>query len=209
MESEQITSSKITKEQALENVKNLAEVREYLKRVPDGKVEIDNELEGDINVHVYEVKDGHTATFNWYTVSMKTGIPVAQFDLREAAETQKTDQGAVSGQLCYPSEAVPKGVIEAKRLSDGKVFILNHGGSEDKSGLGYKFLLDEGDYYLRFKVSDQLMGYSTTVCPTGKEASCGDTKLRLARKAVVKADGAVSGYDLCDYYFQDSNAPKF
>lgn len=69
----QTGSSKITVQQAVEQVKSLPDVQEYLKRVPNGKVEVDNELEGEYNVHVYEIKDGHTATFNWYGVSIKSG----------------------------------------------------------------------------------------------------------------------------------------
>ena len=66
-------STKVSRQQAVEKVKNLQEVKEYLKNVPNGKVEVDNELEGEYNVHVYEVKNGHTATFNWYRVSIKSG----------------------------------------------------------------------------------------------------------------------------------------
>ena len=75
----EISSTKISRQQAVENVKNLPEVQEYLKNVPNGKVEVDNELEGEYNVHVYEVKDGHTATFNWYRVSIKSGEIRSEF----------------------------------------------------------------------------------------------------------------------------------
>lgn len=68
-----VRSSKITTDQALENVKKLPEVQQYLKDVPNGKVEVDNEEEDTINIHVYEVKNGHTATFNWYKVNTKDG----------------------------------------------------------------------------------------------------------------------------------------
>lgn len=63
----------VTAKQAVENVKKLPEVQDYLKRVPSGRVEVDNELEGEYNIRVYEIKDGHTATFNWYRVSIKSG----------------------------------------------------------------------------------------------------------------------------------------
>lgn len=65
--------SLVTEQLAVENVKKLPEVQDYLKEVPNGKVEVDNEDEGEYNVHVYEVKNGHTATFNWYRVSIKSG----------------------------------------------------------------------------------------------------------------------------------------
>lgn len=70
---ERVVSTKVSHKQAIENVKNLPEVQEYLKNVPNGRVEVDNELEDKYNVHVYEIKDGHTATFNWYRVSIKSG----------------------------------------------------------------------------------------------------------------------------------------
>lgn len=73
-------STKISHELAVEKVKNLPEVQGYLKNVPNGKVEVDNELEGEYNVHVYEVKNGHTATFNWYRVSIKSGEVRAEFE---------------------------------------------------------------------------------------------------------------------------------
>lgn len=199
---EQVASTKISRELAVENVKKLPEVQEYLKNVPNAKVEVDNELEGEYNVHVYEIKDGHTATFNWYRVSIKSGEIRPEFEF----ETK----GEVSGRLCYPSEVVPEGVIEAKRLSDGKVFILNHGSSlEDELGNRYSFELEQGDYYLRYKTSVGLIGYSTTVCPTGNEQTCGDKKQRELIKATVEPSGEVSNYDLCDYYYNDSNTPKF
>jgi len=75
----QITSPAITVDQAVMSVKNLPEVQDYLKRVPNGKVEIDNEEEGQYNVHVYEVLNGHTATFNWYQVNMNDGTVKGEF----------------------------------------------------------------------------------------------------------------------------------
>lgn len=71
----------MSSQQAIENVKKLPEVQDYLKRVPNGRVEVDNELEGEYNVHVYEIKDGHTATFNWYKVSIKSGEIRPEFEI--------------------------------------------------------------------------------------------------------------------------------
>lgn len=194
------SSSKITPEQARMVINNLPEVLEYLKNVPNGKIEVDNKSEGEYNVHVYEFKNGHTATFNWYRVSMKDGKVKEQFSTK----------GTVSGRLCYPSEVVPAGTIEAKRIEDGKVFILNHSSSlEDELGNKYSFTLEEGDYYLRYKTLGGLLGYSTTVCPTGSEETCGNSKVRILRKIEVVPGETVSNYDLCDYYYQDTNAPKF
>lgn len=68
----QTQSTKVNREQALEKIKNRPEVQDYLNRIPNGRVEVDNELDGEYNVHVYEIKDGHTATFNWYKVDKTT-----------------------------------------------------------------------------------------------------------------------------------------
>lgn len=68
-------STSITQEAAAKNVRNLPEVVLYLKDVPDGKIMFDHE-EANTNsfvIHVYEVKNGHTATFNWYIVNKQTG----------------------------------------------------------------------------------------------------------------------------------------
>ncbi|MBI2315030.1 hypothetical protein HYU93_03170 [Candidatus Daviesbacteria bacterium] len=141
----EVASTKISHQVAIENIKKLPEVQQYLKDVPNGKVEVDNELEGEYNVHVYEVKNGHTATFNWYRVSIKSGeirpeFEVEQTDGQKPQEQQssKTSNstsepripaGTVSGKVCYPSEVIPKGKLEVKRLMDGYTFSENYPGS--------------------------------------------------------------------------------
>ena len=80
---EQVASTKISPQLAVENVKKLPEVQDFLKRVPNGKVEVDNEDQGEYNVHVYEIKDGHTATFNWYRVSIKSGEVRSEFPVEQ------------------------------------------------------------------------------------------------------------------------------
>ncbi|MBI2019042.1 hypothetical protein HYS95_00040 [Candidatus Daviesbacteria bacterium] len=199
----EVASIKISRQTALENVKKLPEVQQYLKDVPNGKVEVDNELEGEYNVHVYEVKDGHTATFNWYRVSIKSG------EVRPEFEITPSTTGTILGKLCYPSEVLPKGVIEAKRLSDGKIFTQDYPGNQNGGKSSYAFELKEGDYYIRYNVDNKLFGYSTTVCPTGNEKTCADTKQRVPVMAVVKDGQTLKNYDLCDYYYNDSNTPKF
>ncbi|OGQ05746.1 MAG: hypothetical protein A2W61_03470 [Deltaproteobacteria bacterium RIFCSPLOWO2_01_44_7] len=63
----------ITKNQAVQSVKSLPEVKKYLSKVPNALVEVDNDLGDEWLVHVYEIKDNHTATMNWFTVDKKTG----------------------------------------------------------------------------------------------------------------------------------------
>ncbi|MCL4365891.1 hypothetical protein M1437_01560 [Patescibacteria group bacterium] len=223
---EQVASTKISSKLAVENVKKLPEVQEYLKNVPNGKVEVDNEIEGEYNVHVYEVKDGHTATFNWYRVSIKSGEVRSEFSIEQQTNEQEQKQqqsyktykeqskpamptGIVSGKICYPSEVIPKGKLEVKRLMDDYIIYEDYPGTIDGAEPTYSFQLEPGDYYIRYNVDDKLFGYSTTVCPTGNEKTCADTKQRVPVMAVVKDGQELKNYDLCDYYYKDSNAPKF
>ena len=70
-----------TRQTALTRVGNLPEVKEYLSRVPNGLIVIDHE-DRDTNsylIHVYEVVDDHTATFNWYEVNKTTGAIKTEF----------------------------------------------------------------------------------------------------------------------------------
>lgn len=196
----------MSKNQAVENVKKLPEVQEYLKNVPNGIVEVDNEMEGEYNVHVYEVKNGHTATFNWYRVSIKGGEITPEFEFEQ---NPKEPTGIVSGKICYPSEVIPKGKLQVKRLFDGKITEENYPGSIEDAEPTYSFQLNPGDYYIKYNVDDKLFGYSTTVCPTGNESTCADTKQRIPVMAVVKDGMEVKNYDLCDYYYSSKNAPKF
>lgn len=59
---------------AVAKVSALPEVSEYLRSVPSGRVVLDHE-DRETNsyvIHVFEVVDNHTATFNWYTVDKTT-----------------------------------------------------------------------------------------------------------------------------------------
>lgn len=62
----------LAENQVLEIVKNLPEVKEYLKNVPEAQIVVDHEENNMFVVQVFEVKDGHTATFNWYEIDKKT-----------------------------------------------------------------------------------------------------------------------------------------
>lgn len=70
----------ISENQAIANVKALPEVIAYLKRVPNGLVAVNGGEENAHMVQVYEVINGHTATFNWYNVNKQSGEVTPQFD---------------------------------------------------------------------------------------------------------------------------------
>lgn len=66
---------------ALAKVSALPEVKAYLQKVPNAHIVIDHEdkAANAFIIHVYEVKDNHTATFNWYEYDKKTGQVTAEF----------------------------------------------------------------------------------------------------------------------------------
>lgn len=69
------TSTSVSKEQAVEKVRNLPEVKDYMTRVPQGIVEFDHEdtAENTWVVHVYAMSADASATFNWYNINKTTG----------------------------------------------------------------------------------------------------------------------------------------
>ena len=87
--------NKISEKQALEIVRDLPEVKNFLKlNFPEGNkpfVDIDHKTKSEaLVVHVYEVaRDGpvstttHTATMNWYTLDSCTGKIKCSFVIYE------------------------------------------------------------------------------------------------------------------------------
>lgn len=75
------TPTGVSKEGAVEKVKKLQEVKDYLARVPKGIVEFDHEdtAANAWVIHVYEIGADATATFNWYNVNKITGNTSATF----------------------------------------------------------------------------------------------------------------------------------
>jgi hypothetical protein len=72
----------VSKEEAIEKVLSLPEVVDYYKLVPKAKAVFSssNENSNVWHIHVYEDKDTHTATFNWYKVDKTTGEIEKIFD---------------------------------------------------------------------------------------------------------------------------------
>lgn len=69
----------ISKQEAVAKVKAFSEVKDYLKRVPNGQVLLNGDEDNSYMVQVYETKNGHTATFSWYKVDKTTGEVEKEF----------------------------------------------------------------------------------------------------------------------------------
>lgn len=74
------TPQTISPSQAIQTVKNLPEVKTYTQNTPNSQVRLDHEENPNYIIQVYEVKNGHTATFNWYKVNKATGITEKEFN---------------------------------------------------------------------------------------------------------------------------------
>lgn len=75
------TKPAISKEQAVTLVSQQSEVVQYVTRVPNAHIQF-NHVDPDTHeyvIQVFEVKDGHTATFNWYAVNKTSGAIRKEF----------------------------------------------------------------------------------------------------------------------------------
>lgn len=127
---------------------------------------------------------------------------------------EDTETGMVEGKLCYPSEVLPEGVIEAKRLTDNVVFTKSYAGSQQGGAATYQFELETGTYVLRYAADvggtgDYTYGYHTQNCPTGTETTCGNAEGMETVPVEVTAGETVSDYDLCNFYYLETNEPEF
>lgn len=129
--------------------------------------------------------------------------------IKPATESAVSSQtGIVSGKLCFPSEIIPSGKIEAKRIEDGKQFSKDYPGIQTAKSQYYSLDLPVGSYNLRFKSGSEI-GYHSTACATGSETTCSDTKPRTLLSARVERNEKVENFDLCDFYYTDKNAPLY
>ncbi|MEK7562084.1 MAG: hypothetical protein AAB509_00175 [Patescibacteria group bacterium] len=81
----------ISEEKAINLIKELPKVKEWLALFtgPGGTgpttggkpiIEVDSKTAEGYTIHVYELLSDHTATFNWYSVNLKTGEIKPMFD---------------------------------------------------------------------------------------------------------------------------------
>ncbi len=70
-----IQISQISEKEAIEKVRQLPEVKNYLAKVPNAHVQVSSfdEESGTYSIQVFEVKDNHTATFGWWDVEKISG----------------------------------------------------------------------------------------------------------------------------------------
>jgi len=70
----------ISPSQAIQTTKNLPEVKTYIQNTPNSQIKLDHEEGQNYIIQVYEIKNGHTATFNWYKINKNTGNAEKEFD---------------------------------------------------------------------------------------------------------------------------------
>lgn len=133
-----------------------------------------------------------------------------------ASGTPSATEGKTVGKLCYPSQFLPAGAIEAKDTTTKVVTSQNYAGTNGGATSSYSLSLPVGKYILRYKAipdpntpQNALYGYHTDVCPTGLETTCTATNKRKHIEVEVKAGLTVAGVDLCDFYYDKSFDPGF
>jgi hypothetical protein len=119
-----------------------------------------------------------------------------------------SEVGTITGKLCYPSEGLPEGTIEAKNLESNTSFEVAYPGSSKGGKSNYEVVVLPGEYILRYKTVNA-DGYHTDVCPTGLETSCNAENPREHLTAKVINNSIVNNVDLCDFYYGTSTKPEF
>ncbi|MBU4466777.1 hypothetical protein KKF47_01780, partial [Patescibacteria group bacterium] len=79
----EVINQEISEKEAIDLIHNLPEVKEWLalftgpggtSPITGGRpaIEIDSKSAEEYTIHVYEALSDHTATFNWYSINLKT-----------------------------------------------------------------------------------------------------------------------------------------
>lgn len=69
----------INQSEAIRIVRDLPEVRSFLLETNGLVVAENRPKDNEYLIHVFEIKDNHTATFNWYRINQKTGEVTKEF----------------------------------------------------------------------------------------------------------------------------------
>lgn len=144
-------------------------------------------------------------------ISQATSTPAPTQTPSPVSSSSPSDAetGTATGKLCFPSQGIPAGKIEAKRLSDKKVFSQSYPGTQNGGGTTYDFELEKGVYNLRLFIDEKLSGYHTITCPTGLETSCAADNAREHINVEIVPGETVEKVDLCDFYYSDKTKPSF
>lgn len=116
--------------------------------------------------------------------------------------------GIITGKLCYPSQFLPAGSIEAKSTLNATIVSVLYEGSQGGASNTYEIAVPAGTYILRYQAGE-LSGYHTDVCPTGLETSCAAENQRVHKEVLITANKTITGVDLCDFYYSDATDPGF
>ncbi len=144
-------------------------------------------------------------------VQVNSLIPIVS-EINDEVETKETEidrKGWVEGKICYPSDFIPDGYILAKNIVTGEVerqaFIFDKAVGNQK----YSILLDEGKYVFSYEVTErgEVEGFYTN-CSKDLE-NCLTWESHQLIEVEVMANETVTEIDICDYYYQSENKPKW
>jgi|GEM_PF-1398488 len=170
-----------------------------------------------ISAYAFIFKSPETAT-DLPEVDLATLAPTTTsgaYPTPGATTTPQSGQGTIQGKLCYPSQFLPKGTIEAKNVATKTISTQDYPGSQNGGLSSYSFSLPTGTYILRYRAQvnansqDFYDGYHTKTCSTGTETSCAATNARIHIELAVKSGEVVKGVDLCDFYYGEQSEPAF
>jgi hypothetical protein len=115
-------------------------------------------------------------------------------------------KGKIEGKVCYPSSFIPEGKILVKNTVTGEVL------SQDfrMEGQNQKFVMElaEGKYMAAYQPNEiEIMGFYSQ-CALEME-NCATPESHRLKEIEVKPGVTVEKVDICDYYYQPENKPKW
>ena len=116
------------------------------------------------------------------------------------------ERGKIEGKVCYPSSFIPEGKILVKNTATGEVL------SQDfrMEGQNQKFVMElaEGKYVAAYQPNEmEIMGFYSQ-CALEME-NCATPESHQLKEIKVKPGVTVEKVDICDYYYQPENKPKW
>lgn len=130
--------------------------------------------------------------------------PAATVSGSPVASPSASVQGTVSGKLCYPSEVAPAGDIIAKDTTSGKSYTQAFAGTAAGGTLTYTFPLVPGTYHLKYQTAPAMAGYYTACAKDPTSTVCAQDTNHVNLSVTVAADKTVTGVDLCDFYWNQT-----
>ena len=193
-----------------------------------GYVKIQNNIDNGLNATLYNQTNKSDSTIPaefLYVVEQKNHYFVINSfieiqDFQRIANTVKLSDsetllqtGTIKGRLCYQSQFLPSGIIEALNVESNELFSIDYIGSKNGGKSIYSINVTPGNYILKYRATisenKYTNGYYTDTCKSGTESTCASSYPRKNINVKVLPNEITDNINLCDFYYNQESEPKF